>query len=216
MTWQSDWKGLGGGFLFGSDEIKPLPVLHLFQRDCLLSSLMPEAHCRFQEQYQLLTIIDQFITTGSLSSLLELFPGEMTFLGLSYPAYFAFWKSWCCTHPLSAQSCQIEYARNPEEFAGSHLMRDQRPPLAGGSADTQPCGLGGDKCWLQRVTDMLDVEEHQHMFQGSWCISYPLLKHAQVSRSRGPGHSEDVRSSQYPHFYTCYPRLPLLTRKPHP
>ena len=91
MTWQSDWKGLGCGFLFGSDKIKPLSVFHLFQRDCFLSSLVPEARCSFQEQYQLVTIIDQFITTG-VSNFLELFPGEMTFLGLPYPWVFCLLK----------------------------------------------------------------------------------------------------------------------------
>lgn len=166
MTWQSDWKGLGGGFLFGSDEIKPLSVLHLFQRDCLLSSLMPEAHCRFQEQYQLLTIIDQFITTGSLSSLLELFPGEMTFLGLSYPCVFCLLKKLVLYSSIICTELSDRIRPGTLKNLQAAIYERPRPPLAGGSADTQPCGLGGDKCLLQRVKDMLDVEEHPLMFLG--------------------------------------------------
>lgn len=42
---------------------------------------------------------------------------------------------------------------------------------------------------LKEVEDILDVEE----LRVPWCISYPSLRHAQISRLRWPGHSEDVR-----------------------
>lgn len=43
----------------------------------------------------------------------------------------------------------------------------------------------------KEVKEILDAEE----LRVPWCISYPSLRHAQISRLRWPGHSEDVRKT---------------------
>ena len=107
----------------------------------------------------------------------------MTFLGLPYPWVFCLLKKLVLytfiicrdlsdsTRPGTLKNLQVAVYERP------------RPPLVGGSAEMRhnTCGLGGDKCLLKRVKDMLDVEE----LRVPRCISYPLLKHAQVSRIKG-------------------------------
>ena len=59
----------------------------------------------------------------SLSS----FQGKWLFWVYLIPGYFAFWKSWCCTYPLSAESCQIEHTQEPWRICRWPSMRDRDP-----------------------------------------------------------------------------------------
>lgn len=133
MTWQSDWKGFGCGFLFGSDKIKPLSVLHLFhlfpELSCAWSPLQLSGTIPACHNYR--SVHHHRQSPISLSS----FQGKWLFWVYLIPGYFAFWKSWCCTHLLSAESCQIAHAQEPWRICRWPSTRDQGPPLAGGSAE---------------------------------------------------------------------------------
>lgn len=172
MTWVIE-RVLGGGFLFGSDEIKPLSVLHLFQRDCLLSS-HAWSHCRFQEQYQASHNYRSVHHTGSLSVSLSSFRGN-DFSGSVLSLRICLlrlvlYSSIICTE-LSDRIRQ-----GTLKNLQTAIYERPRPLIAGGSADTQPCGLGGDKCLLQRVKDMLDVKASTYVLRDSLVHLLPIVK----------------------------------------
>lgn len=98
----------------------------------------------------------------------------MTFLGLSYPQ--GFWPLKKLVLYSSIICTELSDRIRPEPLKNLRVAYETKTPISWWVSRHQPCGLGGDKCLLQRVTDMLDVEEHQHMFLGFLVYFLPIVK----------------------------------------